>query len=153
MTPRFIADVHLGRLAKSLRMLGFDTVYSNSMPLPELLRLAHAEQRILLTRNTRLAQNPFIIKLILSSENPKQQLQEVASKFSLGTKLQPFSRCIRCNSLLEKVAKGNIVYLLPPNTAAAFEEFWQCAHCCQLYWKGSHYERMQAALSAWLPGN
>lgn len=150
--PTFIADVHLGRLAKTLRMLGFDTFYKNDISLPELLRRAHTEQRVLLTRNGKLSQNPFISKLILSSENPQQQLNEVDSLFDLQTKLLPFTRCIRCNSLLEKVAKERIVHLLPPQTAAAFEEFWQCTHCNQLYWKGSHYERMQAALTLWLPG-
>lgn len=132
-------------------MLGFDTVYSNSMPLPELLRLAHTEQRILLTRNNKLAHNPYFTKLVLSSENPQQQLQEVASQFGLGTKLQPFTRCIKCNSLLEQVEKEKIIQLLPPQTAATFKEFWQCPHCHQLYWKGSHYERMKAALNLWLP--
>ncbi|OLY93427.1 Uncharacterized conserved protein, contains PIN domain [Cnuella takakiae] len=149
--PQFVADVHLGRLAKWLRMLGFDTQYANDIQLPQLLRTAHTQQRVLLTRNSRLEHNPFIQKLVLSSENPEAQLQEVFGHFQLQKFQEPFSRCLACNGILESIAKAEIMHLLQPQTAAAFTEFWQCSNCGKLYWKGSHYERMTRLIQNTLP--
>jgi len=142
--PHFILDIHLGKLARYLRMLGFDTWYRNDYEDPELARLANQEQRILLTRDRRLLMRSQVIHgYCIRSLDPKQQLIEVLQRFNLEDYPGPFQRCIRCNSLLEPVTKVEIEHRLEPLTRKYFDEFHICPDCKQIYWKGSHYERMQ----------
>jgi uncharacterized protein with PIN domain len=142
MKVKFIADVHLGKLARLLRMLGFDTAYKNDFTLDELVKISDEENRILLSRNASLSKTHPDKFFIVSDEDPLVQLKQVIQHFSLNDRFQPFSRCIVCNGILESVSKENIVYLLQKNTASYFNEFWQCKDCGRIYWKGSHYERM-----------
>jgi uncharacterized protein len=142
MEYRFIADVHLGRLARYLRLLGFDTVYRNNYTKQELARISEDEQRILLSRTTSLAKHGTQHYLLVTSEEPKQQLKQVVQSFKLKDHFLPFSRCIACNGLLEAVPKESILPLLEKNTSDYYHEFLQCNSCKRIYWKGSHYERM-----------
>ncbi|HTM91403.1 MAG TPA: Mut7-C RNAse domain-containing protein [Flavisolibacter sp.] len=142
MEVKFIADVHLGKLARLLRMLGFDTVYKNDFTLNELVKISDEENRILLSRNASLLKIHADKCFIVSDEDPPVQLKQVIQHFGLKDQSQPFSRCIVCNGILESVSKESIAYLLQKNTASYFNEFWQCKDCGRIYWKGSHYERM-----------
>jgi len=142
MEPRFICDVHLGKLAKALRMLGFDTAYQNSFTRKSLERISVEERRILLSRNPVFAKNKKIHSYIITSEDATAQIKSVTLNFDLKNKMRPFSLCLVCNEPLERVSKELIVNQIPPNTAKYFTEFWQCNHCKRIYWKGSHYERM-----------
>lgn len=139
--PRFLADVHLGRLARQLRMLGFDTAYSAAWSKPQLLKTAVSENRILLTRQTALAQNPFLQTFIIESEHTAAQLAQVIAHFGVHH-IQPFTRCMVCNFLLEPVPKAEVLHLLQPVTIQEFHHFWQCPQCSRVYWQGSHYQRM-----------
>lgn len=139
---KFIADVHLGKLARLLRLLGFDTAYQNSFSNKELAAIRREQNRILLSRNRSLSKNDQIRTFILTSEGPLTQLKQVINQFQLKDQFHPFTVCIVCNGELEKVPKEDIVHLLQPNTSRYFNEFWQCDHCKRIYWKGSHYERM-----------
>ncbi len=139
---KFIADVHLGKLARLLRSLGFDTAYQNSFSNKELITISREQDRVLLSRNSSLTKNDQVKAFILTSEDPLTQLKQVISQFQLNDQLHPFTVCTVCNGALEKVPKENIVHLLEPNTMRYFNEFWQCNHCKRIYWKGSHYERM-----------
>lgn len=143
MHIQFVADVHLGKLAKALRMLGFDTVYHNGFTKAGLIKIAVAENRVLLSRNASLEANPFIRVFIIQDEDPDAQLRQVITHFQLGAYITPFTRCLICNDLLQPVAKPEVVHRLPENTRLHFNEFWQCASCRRVYWKGSHYDRMQ----------
>jgi len=139
MAEKFIADVHLGKLARLLRLLGFDTLYKNNFTSSELTRIGLAEDRVILSRNHSLKTNKcFFIK----DENPVRQLEQVDEHFHLRMQFQPFSRCIMCNGLLETVSKESISASLKQNTVEYFNEFWQCKDCKHIYWKGSHYENM-----------
>jgi uncharacterized protein with PIN domain len=142
MEVKFIADVHLGKLARSLRMLGFDTVYKNDFTLKELLRISNEENRILLSGNASLLKTHPDKSFIVSDEDPLVQLKQVIQHFDLKDRFQPFSRCMICNGTLESVSKESIAYALQKNTSSYFTEFWQCKDCSRIYWKGSHYERM-----------
>jgi uncharacterized protein with PIN domain len=144
MQFRFIADVHLGRLAKLLRMLGFDTFYQNNISKATLLKIAVAKNRVVLSRNASLATNPFIQTCIINDENPNKQLQQVIQHFALQQHLKPYTRCLVCNAMLEVVEPTKIWDQLPENTRLHFQEFWQCLQCQRVYWKGSHYDRMEA---------
>jgi uncharacterized protein with PIN domain len=138
----FIADVHLGRLAKSLRLLGFDTRYQNNFTHAEIMAIAVEEARTLLSRNVAFAKNTSIQSFIIYSEDFIEQLKAVVEHFSLKNSLQPFSRCIVCNGLLKTVPKQTILKELKENTAKYYNEFWQCNNCQRIYWQGPHFERM-----------
>lgn len=142
--PRFILDSHLGRLAAYLRMLGFDAIYSNGFPDEELARIACQEKRILLTRDRGLLKRKAIrYGYCVLQDDPKQQLLEVVRYYRLSEHVHPFQRCLRCNTLLETVDKKTVEKELLPQTRWYYNEFRQCPQCKKVYWKGSHYRRMQ----------
>jgi hypothetical protein len=141
---RFVLDIHLGKLATSLRMLGFDTLYRNDYRDEELAHISSTEDRILLTRDRGLLMRSMVTHgYYVRSTNPQQQVVEVLRRFDLFGAVAPFHRCLRCNGLLKTVSKESIIDQLPPQIRQVVNEFHRCSECCQIYWKGSHYERMQ----------
>jgi uncharacterized protein with PIN domain len=142
--PRFLADAHLGRLATYLRMLGFDTLYQNSLEDEQLVHLSRAERRILLSRDRKLLERKAVERGYLVREtNPRLQLLEVLERFDLRSAVRPFRRCLRCNGLARPVPKASVAERLPAVTREHFEQFWVCQCCGRVYWKGSHYHRMR----------
>lgn len=140
---KFVADVHLGKLAKTLRLLGFDTSYKNSLTLDELVKIALEENKILLSRNSMLAKKfPEVRSFFVEAEDPFEQVLKLVDVFKLKETFQPFSRCLICNGELQQVLKDAVLMQLPSNTIKYFNQFWQCNQCQHIYWKGSHYERM-----------
>jgi uncharacterized protein with PIN domain len=147
--PRFILDNHLGRLAAYLRLLGFDTRYRNDYGDEELARLAYEEERVLLTRDRGLLKRSQVIHgHCLRTRNSRQQLAAVWRRFNLAPAAHPWRRCLRCNGLLEVVAKEAVLERLEPKTRLYYDEFHTCQECKQIYWKGSHYERLQQVIAA-----
>lgn len=146
---RFVLDTHLGRLAAYLRMLGFDTVYGNDYADEKLARIAADEGRILLTRDRGLLKRSVVTHGYCVRETaPRRRLVEVLRRFDLFDAIRPFSRCIRCNGPLEAVDAEAIADRLPPRTRKYYDAFRICRACDQIYWKGSHYERMQALITS-----
>lgn len=144
---RFVVDVHLGKLAKALRILGFDTYYRNDLNSKEIVSLAQYEHRIVLTRSIPLLKHKLIeYGYWLRSEYPSVQLEEVILRFGLEQECKPFRRCLECNGIIRAVPKGNIIHLLEPRTVRYFNEFFQCSNCGKVYWKGSHFDRMQGLI-------
>ncbi|MBE9177414.1 Mut7-C ubiquitin/RNAse domain-containing protein [Oculatella sp. LEGE 06141] len=142
---RFVLDIHLGKLATHLRLLGFDTAYRNDFADEALAQCAHEQQRILLTRDRGLLKRSLVTHgYCLRSTDPWEQLIEVLHRFDGLEKIAPFQRCLRCNGLLEAVDKAVVCDRLPPKTRQYYDEFHRCQTCHQLYWKGAHFERMQA---------
>ena len=140
---RFILDVHLGKLAKNLRMLGFDTSYENNYSDKTIVEAAATENRIVLTRDVVLLKNKAIERgYWLRSQHAGEQLTEVIRRFGLSHQFRPFERCIACNGHIVAVPKTKVWELLPPKTKLYYDEFFQCTSCKRVYWKGSHYERM-----------
>lgn len=141
---RFVLDVHLGRLAGYLRMLGFDALYRGDYRDQELARISSAEGRILLTRDLGLLKHGAVRHgYAVRQTNPRQQAREVIRRFDLARSAAPFTRCLRCNQPLAPVAKESIRERLPETTRERYDEFRQCPGCDRLYWAGSHYQRMQ----------
>ena len=141
--PRFVLDTHLGRLAAYLRLLGFDTLYRNDYPDDELARVSHDEQRILLTRDTGLLKRSLVIYgYYVRNTDPKARLKEIIARYDLLEHAEPFRYCMKCNGRLEAVEKAEVLDELPPRTAQHFDDFYRCRACGQIYWKGSHYERL-----------
>lgn len=147
--PRFVLDGHLGRLTNRLRMLGLDCLYRSDYEDRELAEISANESRILLTRDRRLLMRKSVTcGYLLRSLNPREQFQEVVRRYSLIKWIRPFRRCIRCNHLLESVGKEKIIDRLEPLTKLYFQEFHICPACGQIYWKGSHYEKMQRLIES-----
>ena len=141
---RFVADVHLGKLSRQLRMLGFDCLYENDYSDKTIASIAEQEERIVLSRDIGLLKHKSIHwGYWLRSQQSEEQLQEVVQYFKLGQKMSPLSRCIACNGRIEPVPKTEVMEEVPPKTRQYFEEFFQCKSCKRVYWKGSHYEHMQ----------
>lgn len=146
---RFVLDIHLGKLATSLRMLGFDTLYRNDYDDEELAKISSAEERIFLTRDKGLLMRSLVTYgYYVRETNPERQIVEVLRRFNLFERVSPLQRCLRCNGLLKPVAKETIIDQLPHNTALQINEFHRCTECSQIYWKGAHYERMQQFIEA-----
>jgi len=145
--PRFVLDGHLGRLASHLRMLGLDCLYRNDYEDEELVRVSVAEERILLTRDRLLLMHKVITQgYLLRSMNSTEQLYEVVQRYKLLKWVRPFQRCMDCNYPLEPVEKETVLERLEPLTKKYYDEFKRCPACNQVYWKGSHYERMLALI-------
>ena len=140
---KFILDVHLGTLARYLRLLGFDTLYRNNLKDEEIIKLSMSEQRIILTRDLFILKNGKVTHgYFIRSTNPKKQLPEIIRRFDLKEQFRPFTLCLECNGRILQVDKISIEKKLKPNTRKAFQEFYQCQSCMKVYWKGSHYEKM-----------
>lgn len=146
--PRFVLDCHLGRLTAHLRMLGFDCAYQNDFDDALMADIVQREGRILLTRDRRLLMRKIILHgYCLRSLEPLEQVREVVRRFELANKIQPFHRCLRCNHPLQAVDKEVILERLLPLTKQYFDVFHICPACGQIYWKGSHYERMRELIA------
>jgi uncharacterized protein with PIN domain len=145
LPPRFVLDNHLGKLAAYLRMVGFDTLYRNDFDDEELAQISNQEERILLTRDIRLLMRRVIVfGYWIREKEPGQQLVEVLQRYDLFGDIIPFKRCLHCNGSLQPVDKGKIIHRLEPLTKIYYDEFSICPDCDQIYWKGSHFERMMA---------
>jgi len=144
---RFVVDVHLGKLARYLRFLGFDTLYRNDYDDATLVRISTEEQRILLTRDSQLLQRRIVTRgHYVHATQPKQQIAEVLRHFPLSPPYAMFSRCSKCNGILKAVKKSQVQELLPSETFRYYERFVQCQQCHKLYWKGSQYQKMRKCL-------
>jgi len=140
---KFVADVHLGSLARTLRMLGFDTRYQNDYNDTTIVDLAREEQRIVLTRDIGLLKHKVIRHgYWLRSQRVEAQVAEVVRYYRLEGQFQPFERCLACNGAIVPVEKEKIWNQLPPQTILYYNAFFQCLSCSRVYWKGSHYQRM-----------
>ena len=141
---RFVLDCHLGRLARYLRQFGFDTLYQNNYHDAELAGICAQQQRILLTRDRTLLMRKIINHgYFVRATSPLRQFHEVMRRFGLYDQIVPFGRCTRCNGEVVAVNKTDVLDQLEPGTIRHYEQFWQCSSCGQVYWEGSHYQRMQ----------
>jgi uncharacterized protein with PIN domain/sulfur carrier protein ThiS len=141
--PRFILDVHLGRLAKYLRAMGFDTLYRNNYDDAEIVDISNREKRIILTRDKGLLMRNAVQRgYWVRNTGVKDQAFETIRKFDLLSRISPFKRCMECNGLIEPVSKESVLPLIQPRTRQYFDDFFRCHDCRKIYWKGSHYGRM-----------
>lgn len=135
----FVVDVHLGRLARFLRLLGFDTRYDRSFDDAELVGISSRESRILLTRDVNLLKHGSVTHgYYVRATDPRAQVVEVAGRFHLEDEVTPFTRCMVCNGELLVVEKADIADLLPAATRDHIDEYRRCSDCRNIYWKGAH---------------
>ncbi len=141
--PAFVLDTQLGRLARYLRLLGFDTLYRNDYTDAGIAHISSEQQRTLLTRDRRLLHRSIITRgYFVRSTDPLEQVSEVLHRFDLFNDVNPLKRCIRCNGLLSKVDKQAVFDRLEPKTKRYYEDFRICNDCRQVYWEGSHFRKM-----------
>ena len=139
---KFIADVMVGKLAKRMRLLGFDVLYDPAYEDNEVLRLALDQDRIILTRDTGLASRPLAQNhLLITSDLIDDQLHQVLEAFSPSGE-HALTRCSLCNERLSVLDRKDARDLVPDHVAATVREFWRCEHCGKVYWKGSHVRNM-----------
>jgi uncharacterized protein with PIN domain len=145
--PRFLLDVHLGRLARSLRLAGLDTVHHRDAADPALVAASVEEGRILLTRDRGLLMHAALRSgSFVRATDPVEQAVEVVGRFALRDALAPFSRCTVCNHLLVEVPKQAAAGRVPDAVLEAHDEFRRCPGCNRLYWRGSHQTRLEALI-------
>ncbi len=143
----FLADAHLGALARFLRMLGFDTLHDQALADAEIRRIAWDEGRIVLTRDRELLKCREITRgCYVHAIKPEAQLREVAARYALAGRARPFTLCLHCNLPLAPVDKAAVAQRVPEKVLLLHATFTHCAGCDRVYWPGSHYERMRAAL-------
>jgi uncharacterized protein with PIN domain len=146
--PRFMLDVHLGRLAAYLRLLGFDCRYRNDYRDEELLEISRAEHRIVLTRDTGLLKRAALSHGgFLHETDPRRQLREVLDRFDLEARIAPFTRCTRCNGAIASISREQARGRVPASVLQQHDAFSQCADCGQLYWPGGHLARLRRRLA------
>jgi uncharacterized protein len=149
---RFIADAHLGGLARFLRMLGFDTLYDNRYTDEEIRARASGERRIVLTRDRALLVCRTVTHgCYVHARKPEAQLQEIVARLQLAARVRPFTRCLHCNLSLAPAAPMQVLGRVPPAVADRYQRFMFCAGCQRIYWEGSHWERMRDLLRTLLP--
>jgi len=152
---RFVADAHLGGLARLLRMAGFDTIYRNTLNDAEVEAIALDDGRAVLTRDRALLKRRGIeYGCYVRALKAEAQLREVVERFGLVERMRPFTLCLSCNAPLRSIAKAEVLDRLPPRVAATQDEFSTCDCCHGVFWKGSHWQRMAGVLNEihYLPG-
>jgi uncharacterized protein len=148
---RFVADGHLGKLTRDLRLLGIDVAYNPIATDAQLLATMADENRALLTRDRRLLMHSVVQHgYFPRSQVPVEQTREVLRRFDLSPVIAPYTRCLRCNATIAHVPKSIVDAQLEPLTRAYYDEFRRCTGCSQIYWSGSHFEKLQARVRSLL---
>ena len=144
---KFVLDVHLGRLARLLRLLGFDSWFDAQSSPPRLIDISVEENRLLLTRSRVMLKSKRITHgSWIRNELPRRQIEEVLERFDIYGQAKPFSRCLVCNGTLEKAAKDQVLPLLPAKTRDYATSFTRCLSCRKVYWDGTHFRKLESVV-------
>lgn len=147
--PKFIADVHLGKLARYLRMMGVDVLYENNIEDDEIVKISLNDRRAILTKDRGiLKRNDVTRGYWVRSSKVKEQVVEIIKRFDLKKLIKEFTRCLECNSGLESISKREILNELSPKVSESQKLFSVCPSCKKLYWKGTHHQRMLSFIQA-----
>ncbi len=147
-SPKFVLDVHLGTLARYLRMLGFDSLYKNNYGDEEIVKISLSEKRTILTKDRGILKRKEVEHgYYVRSTAPQIQLKEVVERFDLKKLINEFSRCLECNALLSTASIEEISGKIPPKVKEFQNEFYICKGCNKIYWPGSHYDKMKKIIN------
>ncbi len=145
---RFVVDVHLGTLARYVRLLGFDTTWQNDLDDETIIDIALKEQRIILTRDKGILRHGRVTHgYWLRATDPMAQLDEVICSFDLARRMRPYSRCMECNGELRCVSRSEAARTVPLQIFLVYREFSRCENCGRVYWPGSHQKRLDAVIA------
>ncbi len=149
----FVIDLHLGKLTRRLRLLGFDCLYQNDFSDAEIMQLSFDQQRVILTRDRGILKHRQVVHgYLVRSDQVDEQIREVIDRYQLIDQIHAWRRCMACNGLLEKIEKAAIAERLQPLTRRYYLDFRRCRVCQRLYWQGSHFEKISRWLET-LPGS
>jgi len=144
---KFTCDSMLGRLAKWLRFLGYDTLFNPKLSKDKLISLSKKENRVFLTKDKKLLKKiDYFDVYIVKNDDFPNRLREIVQEFDLNIKDNLFILCSECNSKVTKIEKSEIENRIPEKVKLYQEEYWYCNSCDKIYWKGTHYERMKKFL-------
>ena len=154
VAPRFVVDLNVGRLAKWLRVMGYDALFIPDADDAELLRVAREQGRIIVTKDRYIMERRVVTTgqvraFLVSSDDFRAQLRQVAEALGLGLE-RGFSLCIECNQPLSGIAKEEVRDRVPPFVFRTQEQFYQCPACGKLYWRGTHWHNMRMELAAFI---
>ena len=146
-SARFVLDVHLGTLARRLRLVGVDAAYANDLDDDALIEQANAGRRVLLTQDRGLLRRRKLwLGAYVRGARPDEQLRDVLDRFA--PPLAPWTRCTACNGLLAPARKADIERLLRPGTRRTYQSFSRCEACGRVYWRGAHSKRLEAIVAS-----
>jgi len=148
---KFIVDNNVGKLAKWLRMMGYDTLFFNGRDDWEMVITALTEGRVILTRDTQIMKRGVVTSgrlkaILIESEEPEQQMRQVAEALNLDCQFRPFTICLECNQPLVERSKQQVQDLVPPYVFQTQSQYMECPACHRIYWRGTHWERMKKKL-------
>ncbi len=151
MEPKFIADSNVGKLARWLRMMGYDTLFFNNIDDDKLIDIALEEERVVLTKDTQIMKRRVVtngqVKIVLTKDDdPKKQLCQVVMAMELDCCFRQFTRCLECNQSLIPRSKEEVKELVPPYVFLTQTQYTQCPSCLRVYWRGTHWQRMKEEL-------
>lgn len=144
---RFIADINLGDIVKYMRALGFDVYFDPSLTVYTIIEISKKENRIILTKSRKLLKFKDVTHgIFIRPGTTEKQIRGILDYLDIKKNVRPFSRCLRCNSLLKTVSKEKIIDRIPPKTKAFYNEYSRCESCDRVFWKGTHVIRMKQVL-------
>jgi uncharacterized protein with PIN domain len=154
---KFIVDCNVGKLARWLRVAGFDTLFFNDIDDNRLVRMAVDEGRVLLTKDREMMKRRLITSgrltaVLIHGEEVKEQMSQVMDALDPGAEAQPFTRCLECNEVLEPAEKEAVRERVPPYVLRTQTDYMQCPGCRRVYWRGTHWDRMRRELEGMLGG-
>jgi len=149
--PKFIVDCNVGKLAKWLRLMGYDTSFFNGTDDSQLVATALAEGRVILSRDTQIMERRVITSgklkaILIQSDKPELQIRQVIDALELDSNFRPFTLCLECNQALEERNKDEVKELVPPYVFKTQSQFMQCPTCHRVYWRGTHWQSMTKRL-------
>lgn len=142
--PKFVLDVHLGTLARYMRMFGFDAKYQNDFSDEQIIEISLKEKRTILTRDLGILKRSIVTHgYWVRNTKPVKQIEEIIGRFDLRNEIKEFSRCIECNTILKPIEKDKVIDKIPAKVKSRMNEFYICTGCNKIYWKGDHYTKMR----------
>ena len=157
-TPQFIVDSNVGKLAKWLRMMGYDALFFEGSSDSQMIAMAMAENRVILTRDTqimrrRVVTNGRLKAILIQSDEPEQQMRQVMDTLRLDCQFQPFSICLECNQPLVERSREQVRDQVPPYVFQTQSQYMECPACHRIYWRGTHWQAMTKTLEKFKCGN
>jgi hypothetical protein len=154
-TPKFIVDCNVGKLAKWLRLMGYDSRFFEGSDDSQLVAIAQAEGRVILSRDTQIMKRRVITSgklkaVLIHNDDPELQIHQVIDALSLDSRFRPFTICLECNQVLVERSKDEVKDLVPPYVFQTQNQYMECPGCHRIYWRGTHWQAMTKTLKKFM---
>ncbi|MDD5039263.1 MAG: Mut7-C RNAse domain-containing protein [Dehalococcoidales bacterium] len=152
---KFIVDTNVGKLAKWLRVMGYDAIFFDEGEDSRMVAIALTEDRVLLTRDTQIMRRRVVTKgqlkvILIRSGELEQQMQQVVETLNLECEFRPFAICLECNQSLNEKTRQQVQYLVPPYVFQTQSQYMECPACHRIYWRGTHWQAMTRRLAKFI---